>query len=132
MFTTWTMQSNSVALPVLSDLQKVCNYFFSFLYITNNRIFLFCIFRFFQVRRFLSTVLPIVRLFQKVTTMKNVFWEPVRIYLAATNPLQDFPLFWSSVCRLCLLHQCYSAICVAYCIFYMVLDKTKLEEINSC
>ena len=33
-----------------------------------------CFSLFFQVRRFLSTVLPIVRSFQKVTTMKNVLF----------------------------------------------------------
>ena len=74
------MQNNSVALPVLSDLQKVGNYFSFFTHHNQQNFFISYISfnlvePFFQVQKFLSSVLPIVRLFQNVTTIKNVLFE---------------------------------------------------------
>ena len=123
------MQPNSVALPVLSDLQKVCNYFSYFLHITIKRIFSILMFRsiffkpVFQVRRFLSTVLPIVRSFQKVTTMKNVLFESLYltiVYLLSRHKsfagLPPFLVFSLPSLSSTLVLQC-SLCCLLYFLY---------------
>ena len=109
------MPNQSLARPVLSDLQKA--------------------------RRFLSAVLPIVRSkyktalsFQLLGFCQNTkllrgpnvqSWDPSDIcdqYLSKPL-LQELPLLWPSLCRLCLLHQCHHTLCLVDCIFDMVLDR---------
>ena len=52
-------------------------------------------------------------------------WDPSDIcdqYLSKPL-LQELPLLWPSLCRLCLLHQCHHTLCLVDCIFDMVLDR---------
>ena len=40
---------------------------------------------------------------------------------------QDLSLLWSSLCRLCLLHQCHRTLRLIDCVFNMVLDLLWLD-----